>query len=643
MRLTTPILLGLVLAASAAQAAGPLGSERWRFPLAGPLVSQPAISAPGRIAVATARTLVVLTAEGRVEAKVDGVVPAQPFWAGEELWFRTSAGWLPWRSGVFGDVCAVQAVSGAADADGRPVFAVDGELVTCDPARKPLFQRRGRAGQVWAEADGWRVADDGVFDSFLSNGRYRAGAPVTQVGFPAGPGRSGEMIVSTPGGVLAAVDALLRPVWRGSGGVDGPPVTTRSGAVVLLSDRRLTLADPPFVSWALPVPAGVRAAIALDDGSIAVLERTGHLAIVREGRVTWTRALADSGNILAAHPSGALLVQDHGALVAIEAPPADRGARFPVALGVARASAPAKPSWRSRCPAPGPGRLLGGQLRVEGGAVVEAGTCAYPVIETRVSGSAGKKLFSTSCGESCRASAGDGRIVITIDGRIEAWDAKGRSKVIRANGPVLAGIGVDGARVQTITREQLGQAPLGDAVPFAGGLAGFDATGSIWIGGEDRPVKRLTLGPAPRVDAPRFVAFGGTLCAEGRGRAGCVIDGKVLPALSLEPRAAWFGDRIEACDRGRALCAVGEGLSYRRLRALDGPLRALHVMGDGTLAVLAGTRLSVLWPDGSERWGATLGESCEGEAWLSRPSRGVLAVRACGAVAAFATGLADRG
>lgn len=638
--------LAVALPARAATTGALPGVERWRHALRGPLVAQPSVSPGGRIAVQTGQGLQLLRADGTVEAELAEARPAQPMWGGETVWFRADDGWRTWSPEGAAGACAVLAPSGALDAAGRAVFAREGELVACGPEKKALFPRHGSEAQVWPLADGWLTADDWYLESFTAAGATRGGGLVTSLGFPAGPGVGAQMLVVTPSGALAALDVAARLRWRGAQGVDGPPVTTRSGALVLLADHAVTLADPPLVSWSLPVLAGARAAAALDDGSVAVLERTGQLGLVREGRVVWSRRLDGPGNILAAHPDGLLLVQDAGALVAVTAPPPDAGARYPVALGLDRSARPAVALLRARCPAPGPGRVSKGTLHVDGFAPARDGTCRFPALETPVTKVAGKEAFRTPCGDGCRVGSGGGRVVVAdASGRLDELDGSGRRHALRRAGPVLAAVGVDEMHVWTLAADKLGSAAaVGRAVPFDGTLAGVDVNGRLWLGDDGREVKRFELVRSGAASSTSVAAFGATVCAQGPGRAGCWSQGQLLPALPLTPRVTWFGERAAPCADPTVLCLSSDGTTTEPLWHAAGPIDALVSLGDGSVAVLAAGRVTALWPDGSVRWALALApEPCAGEAWLAPVSVGLLVARGCGVLAGIRTGARGKG
>jgi hypothetical protein len=638
------ILLVTPLPALASEAL--LGAERWRFDLGGKLVAQPAISPGGQVALLTERALVVLEPTGAfVAAHTDAKLPSQPFWQGEALWYRTAAGWA--QAGTERR-CEVQAQSGWPGVDGRPLFAPPREVVACGESRAVVATRRGGEGQLFRVGDGWAVADVFTVDFLSAQFQGRGQRSLPEWGSPTTGGDAG-LFVTTPSGRVDLADVRGGLVWKGFPAPAGVPVPTRAGGVLLLGDRGVTLVQPPRETWSLPVAAGVRVAAALESGDFALLERTGRIGIVREGRLVWGRALRDATPILAAHPSGFLLVQEGTVLRALAAPPAESS------------------SVQDRCAPPAPPVVAGKTLRIQGFAVGAPG-CQGPRLELACArdkcAGAGRIAWAQECGVGCASAPAGDAVVLADAGGLRRIDRKGRvrrvapklapsaeaprigaaadGRIALARGRELASIDARG----TVTTRELGAPWVAGPVLLRNEIAGLDADLRIVAvrRGEAREVP-VALGPLKGAQRAELLAFGETVCAEAPDRAGCAADGRPLPPLSLAPRALLFGQEVRTCEDRTALCLWTPAASEPETLfwKAGGRVDALVSIGDGTVAAFVdGRRVVALGPDGAPRWTAQLGSGdarCEG-GWVARLAPNLVAAQACGRVVGIETGLA---
>lgn len=629
------LILALALVPAAALAA-PEGSVAWRYKLDGPLTSQPAVSPEGRIAITTSSGLHVLDAQGKHERSVPGVT-GQPMWAGERVWAQVARGWQWTSATTSGPLCNVQVPSAALDSAGNLVVATDRALETCEPRRRRLAARKGRQGLVFPLGDGWASADEWTIELIGADGKVRAELPVMEVGAPVAVTHDGLLLVTTPGGRLDAYDANGKRRWAGPDGADGRPVESRAG-LLMLGSRAVSLVDPPLAHWSLPIAAGARAAVALDDGSVVVLERAGRLGLVRNGAIAWAKALKSPGQALGAHPSGLVLVEDGGQLVAFVAPPPDRGAAYPIAGGLAR-SWQGTPAPRASCGSTPSYEMRDGRLTVFGPGVERDGACVRPSIGTRCSketcSDAGRVVTSIACGEGCAATIATDAIWTATDGVLTRYDAAGKAlRLPMPPGRVRAlGVDADGAVVLIdrgyVLVDRKGRATrVEHGAQWTGGLvlAGRVARANDANGMELSLSRNGVQKASPVfVRSGRSVRFGETSCFDGR----CGDAAAPVSAVS-------FGDRLAVCGDGRSLCRNGAPVF-----STESALTQLVAMPDGTTAVLAGTEVLGLWPDGSTWW-SLAPETCEGETWMSLVSPERLAIRRCGRVDVLATGVAAK-
>ncbi len=619
----------LLCAASFSAHAEAPPKPRWRYRLAAPLKAQPAVSESGRIALVVGASLEVLDEKGRRIARVPGLKPSQPMWQGDVLWYRDVKGWRRWPAGTDDLVCDIDARLGAVDAQG-PVFAAPGAIVRCAAPIEIIAQRRPDPSSVMPFFGGWLATGEWLVESFGPKG-LRASRPVSELGFPAGLGGAGEAIVVRQGGELRGVDALLQPLWAGPVGLDGPPVTGSSGASLLAAGRSVVLASPPFESWRLAVPGGVRATAMLASGDVALLERTGHLALIREGRPVWATTLAGADNFLGLTPAGALLVQNRGALEALPVGTPDRSGALPVWSGTTRAWTSGSPESEA-CPPPVPPKRRGGRLVVSGFQRREAGRCRGPQLSASARSRPPQPVLDASCGEGCRVTVTPERLFWSdAAGRIESWREGPGRRIERASGEPLVGIGVDGDRWFAVPATLVPSRVVGPQVMWRKRVVGLSEDGRLWWSPEGRTLASRAL-PASSAEGWNLLAWEGTLCASIPGAGGCTVDDAFGPLLHLVPRAAWFGEQVRACDGGEALC-VGLGDAPKPIWRGRGRIVGMLPTGDGSLVVLAGAELVWLWPSGDVRWRLSLaptGCADDRSALLARVGNGKVAAHSCG-------------
>lgn len=336
------LLLTAALLASTAEAAPTVA---WRANLGGPAASHPAVSASGHIAVSTSTGVLVLDAQGKELRRFADALPSQPMWDADALWVRHEAGWVRHQGDIASEPCAASAASAILAPDGSLLWASDRKLERCGAEPRVLADRHGRAGHVFALRDGYATADEWWLELFDAAFKPTARVRVDEVGFPVGVDGEGRLLVTAPNGKLRAIDLMGEITWQGPAGDDGPPLATSSGLLVL-GGRALTLLDGDRTVWSLPVAAGVRQAGLLEANTVALLERSGRLAIVEGGRPVWAKRLHEPGQLFGLHPSGLILVQEGKYLVAWRSPKPD--AKTPVARGLDRsgrwsAAAPTSP------------------------------------------------------------------------------------------------------------------------------------------------------------------------------------------------------------------------------------------------------------------------------------------------------------
>ena len=329
----------LVLLLSVAPALAAPGEVAWRVDLQGPALSHPAVSASGRIALATAKGVLVLDPEGEVLQRIEDTVSGQPMWDGEKLWVRTAQGWRRHAGEEVSEPCPADTALPTLDRAGHLVWASERALETCAPERRLLVARKGRAGQVLFLREGLATADEWWLELFDAELKPTVILRVDEVGTPAGVDRDGRLVVTAPNGRLRTLDAKGRIVWEGPLGDDGPPLATKRGLVVL-GGRSVSLVDGTDTRWSVPVAAGVRQAAVLEGGVVAILERSGRLGLIEDGRPVWARRLLDPGQLFGVHPTGLLLVQEGDLLVAWRSPPPDTAASIPVFRGLDRSGRP---------------------------------------------------------------------------------------------------------------------------------------------------------------------------------------------------------------------------------------------------------------------------------------------------------------
>lgn len=317
-------LLAVGLRASAA----PTPSALWSFGAGSRATSHPAVGTTGLIAFATEKGVVVLDERGALVRRVDALPTHQPFWDGDKLWVLTKAGWV--REGEEGG-CAAHGMRPTLTPTGELLQAGERALFLCD---EPVQSRKGRAGEMFVLRDGYVAADAWWIEFFGADFTPRGSVRVAEAGAAAGVDEQGRLLVLGADGQLRTLDETGQ-LSGGVPGDGGPPLVGASG-VVVLGSRAVSVVSEGAVRWTLPIAAGVRQAAVLEGGHVAVLERTGRIGLIQDGKPVWARRLSDPGQFFGAHPAGLLLVETGGKIVAWRAPPPEAGALVPVHRGLDR-------------------------------------------------------------------------------------------------------------------------------------------------------------------------------------------------------------------------------------------------------------------------------------------------------------------
>ncbi len=636
---------GPVLALIALALAKPVGTELWRVALDAPLLAQPAVSESGDIALLTRAGVALVDSSGVTKATVADVrVPFQPFWQGDRVWLRAQDGWRTWgRDGVAGRACDVNAQSGAVDDRGRVLFAPPEEIVECAAGgAHVLTRRRGGLAQLFSYPGGYVTGDEWFVESFDRELRSIGARVTTEVGYPGAVSLAGTILVTTPAGRIDALDRFGTLLWHGPPGAGGSCILMRGGSILMPGDRELSVVDPPWTLWSMPVPAGVRAALAFEEGSVALVDRLGRVGVAREGRLQWSRLLKEPGNILAPFADG-VLVQDGTDVVAIAAWRADGG--DPTRDQRTR-SAP----MRRRCPPAPHTPLERHRLHLDGPAFFDGDSCTYPSVELEASADRGRVKWRVPCGSDCSAApTPDGGLVRTDHARLVRTDAAGNgARVLATKLAPGAQVAVSGPWIGVRSGTDLlwldskGRQKKKRTLERAwtGGIA-FDGESIAGVS-DDRLVlmpmdgspTRLALGKG-EAGPLRVFRFGSMPCALGSGVAGCELGGR-LAQLSVEPRSAWWGESIVRCAP-ESLCHRSAGAPDERFFKASAAIDQFEREGELVVVLVAGREVDAVSPDGEVQWRATFKAegACAADRWLARTPKGDVLARGCDAVVAI--------